>query len=196
MNTYPIVILFSGNGSNMESLYKNLHHRYIEDWCIEIPMVFTNNPHAFGIKRAEKLGVECKILCHKNYKNRAEYDQHIIDIIQPYNPKICLLAGYMRILSEVFIKSFLTINIHPSLLPLFKGANAIKESFESDMKIAGVTVHYVSKELDSGAIIAQEAFYRKDYETFEKFENKIHSIEHKLYPHSVFEVIQNTIKLS
>ena len=97
----------------------------------------------------------------------------------------------MRILTPIFTNNLKAINLHPSLLPLFKGAHAIKESFDSDMKVAGVSVHWVSAELDSGKIIAQRAFEKTPNMSFEAFENKIHEIEHEILPQSIVEILTN-----
>ncbi|RAX58195.1 phosphoribosylglycinamide formyltransferase [Helicobacter monodelphidis] len=190
MRKYRLVILFSGNGSNMEALFKALNGFSSKDFSIEIPIVFTNNPQAYGIKRAENLGVRCELLSHRGFSEREEFDCAVLEILKPYQPDFCLLAGYMRILSPIFLESMRVINIHPSILPLFKGANAIQESFESDMQVAGVSVHHVNQELDSGKIIAQEAFCREDSWQREEFEAKIHEIEHRLYPKAVLKVLQ------
>ncbi|EOJ1346051.1 formyltransferase family protein, partial [Campylobacter jejuni] len=97
----------------------------------------------------------------------------LVQKIKESGANLTILAGFMRILSPVFTKNIKAINLHPSLLPLFKGAHAIKESYESDMKVAGVSVHWVSEELDGGMIIAQKAFEKRNL-SFEEFEKKIH----------------------
>jgi phosphoribosylglycinamide formyltransferase-1 len=102
-----------------------------------------------------------------------------------FSPNLVVLAGFMRIVSSVFTNVVKAVNIHPSLLPLFKGANAIKESFESGMQVAGVTVHWVTNELDGGPIILQEAIKKDVTDTLESFENKIHDLEYDLFPRAI-----------
>ena len=99
----------------------------------------------------------------------------------------------MRILSPVFTQNVRAINLHPSLLPLFKGANAIKESYQSDMKVAGVSIHYVSEELDGGQIIAQRAFEKTPKMSFEAFESQIHALEHELLPKTVIKIFEQNL---
>ncbi|WP_187647760.1 phosphoribosylglycinamide formyltransferase [Nitrosophilus labii] len=182
MSLKKIVVLFSGEGTNLENILKKLHKKEFEGKKIQIVKTITNNPKAKGIEKAKKYGVDVEIIDHKNFSSREEYDEVLVKSIKKVNPHLVVLAGFMRILSPVFTSNIKNaINIHPSLLPLFKGVNAIKKSFESEMKVAGVTVHRVSDELDSGKILDQCCFHR-DNESFEEFEKKIHQLEYKLYP--------------
>ncbi|EAJ6684517.1 phosphoribosylglycinamide formyltransferase, partial [Campylobacter coli] len=149
-----------------------------------------NKKDAYGIQRAKNFDLESVIIEHKDYKNREEFDEILVKKIKESGADLTILAGFMRILSPVFTKNIKAINLHPSLLPLFKGAHAIKESYESDMKVAGVSVHWVNEELDGGKIIAQKAFEKQNL-TFEEFEAKIHALEHEILPLSVVEIFEN-----
>ena len=113
----------------------------------------------------------------------------MVNEIKKYDVDLVVLAGFMRILSEIFTSQIRAINLHPSILPLFKGAHAIKESFASDMQIGGVSVHWVSAELDGGKIIAQRAFERKDGMSEQEWEAKIHAIEHEILPQSIVKIL-------
>ena len=125
-----IVILFSGNGTNLEAIANRLQDR--DD--IKIVCAISNKKDAFGLERAKKFNIETKVLEHTDFNSRQEYDAALVDLIKPYTPDLIVLAGFMRILTPVFVNAFdLIINIHPSLLPLFKGVNAIERSFNSDM---------------------------------------------------------------
>lgn len=189
-----IVILFSGNGTNLENIIKKVHNKEFNGVKVEVSLAITNNPNANGIKRAKKHGVDVKIIDHKNFSSREEFDKELVKVIKEINPDLVVLAGFMRILTPVFTKNIKNaINIHPSLLPLFKGANALKRSYESSMKVAGVTIHRVSEELDSGEILEQECFHRED-ESFEEFENKIHNLEHKLYPKVIVKLLSDKMR--
>lgn len=139
------------------------------------------------VYKEQKFGLDTVIVDHKAYNTREEFDTILVQKIKESGVNLTVLAGFMRILSPVFTKNIKAINLHPSLLPLFKGAHAIKESYESDMKVAGVSVHWVSEELDSGMIIAQKAFEKRNL-SFEEFEEKIHSLEHEILPLSVIEI--------
>ena len=180
-----IVILFSGNGTNLENIIQKLHQKELL-----VAAAITNNPKAKGIERAKKYNIPLEILDHRNFESREAFDQALVEHIQKYSPHLVVLAGFMRILTPVFTSQIHnTINIHPSLLPLFKGAKAIERSFASDMRVAGVTVHWVSEELDGGKIIDQACFHREN-ERLEEFEAKLHKLEYELYP----KVIQNLVR--
>ncbi|BAF69285.1 phosphoribosylglycinamide formyltransferase [Nitratiruptor sp. SB155-2] len=180
-----IVILFSGTGSNLENIIQKLHKK-----TLLVVKAITNNPHAKGIGRAKKYGIDVEVIDHKLFGTREVFDQKLVEVIEEVDPDLVVLAGFMRILTPVFTNRIKNaINIHPSLLPLFKGAKAIEQSYHSDMKVAGVTVHWVSEELDSGDIIDQACFHREN-ESFEEFEEKIHALEHELYPKVIEKVLK------
>ena len=176
-----IAILFSGNGSNLEAILKKVHNRTFGDVKIVAKLLICNVQGAGGIERARKYGLETKVISHKDFESREGFDEALLAEIEAANVDLVVLAGFMRVLSGKFCSKVRAINLHPSLLPLFKGAHAIKESFESDMKVGGVSVHWVSAELDGGKIIAQKTFERKNRD-LENWEKKIHKIEHKLLP--------------
>jgi len=178
-----IVILFSGEGSNLENLIKKLHPKKVK-----ILAAITNNPIARGIEKAEKLGIKTIIIDHKKYDTREDFDKDLVEIIQNVKPDLTVLAGFMRILTPIFTDNIKAINIHPSLLPLFKGANALERSFESDMKVAGVTVHEVITELDAGNIILQQCFSKNGMD-FETFKESIHTCEYEIYPQAVLSYL-------
>lgn len=182
-----LAVLFSGNGSNLENILKKLHKKSFDGVEFEVVLCLCNKKDAFGIQRAKKYGLETKIIEHRDFATREEFDALLVSEIQKHEVDLTILAGFMRILSPIFTQNIKAINLHPSLLPLFKGSNAIKESFQSDMKVAGVSVHWVSDELDSGKIIAQKAF-EKGKLNYEEFESKIHSLEHELLPRVVIEL--------
>ncbi len=180
-----ILILFSGNGTNLENIIQKLHQKELL-----VAAAITNNPAAKGIERAKKHGIPVEVLDHREFESREAFDHALVERIEKYSPDLVVLAGFMRILTPVFTSKIKNaINIHPSLLPLFKGARAIERSFASDMKVAGVTVHWVSEELDSGQIIDQACFHRED-EDLEEFEARIHALEYELYPRVIQSILQ------
>lgn len=182
-----IAILFSGNGSNLENLYLKLHNKIFNDIKIEFKIAISSRKDAYGITRCNNLGLKCEILSSK--ENKENYDLKLLDILKPYSIDLVVLAGFMRILGDEVINAYKIINIHPSILPLFKGANAIVESYQSDMKVAGVSVHYVSSELDSGELIDQDTLKKIDGEELESFKNRIHNLEYEIYPKAVLKVL-------
>ncbi|MCR6594313.1 phosphoribosylglycinamide formyltransferase [Campylobacter insulaenigrae] len=185
-----LAILFSGNGSNLENILEKLHKKTFGQNTFEIVLCISNNKDAYGIQRALKYDIETIIIEHQKFKTREEFDTNLVKLIKENQVDLTILAGFMRILSPVFTQNIKAINIHPSLLPLFKGANAIKESYESDMKVAGVSVHWVNEELDGGKIISQKSF-DKDRLNFEEFEEKIHILEHEILPLTIVQIFED-----
>lgn len=186
--TKKIAILFSGRGTNLEAILKTLHGKFFNDVRLEVALAITDNPSAGGIARARIFGIEPLILRRADFACGADFDAALRDEIKKSGAVLSVLAGFMRILSPVFTQEIVAINLHPSLLPLFKGANAIKRSFESARGM-GVTVHYVSKDLDGGEIIAQRALPKKRGETLDEFEARIHALEHELLPNIIVDLL-------
>lgn len=188
MSLKKIAILFSGEGGNLEALIKALHRKTFNGTTIEVALTLTNNPEANGIYRAEKYGLKPIVIDHTLFPNRETFDEIVAESIQSHEVDLTVLAGFMRILTPVFTDRIRAINIHPSLLPLFKGAHALERSFKSDMKVSGVTTHMVTTELDSGEIVDQACFHKEGLD-FEAFKAKISQTEHALYPESVKKVL-------
>jgi len=180
-----IAILFSGEGSNLEKLLTSLHNKVFEHCKIEVVTTICNRPNVAGIEKSRAYGIEPLIIDHTLFKSREAFDEALVEAIVKSGAELTVLAGFMRFLTPYFTKQVKAINLHPSLLPLFKGGSAIKESFNSPMKVAGISVHYVSEELDGGEIIAQRCFEKIEEMSFEDFEAKIHALEHELLPETV-----------
>ena len=193
MLTKKIAVLFSGGGSNLEAILQNLHGKVFGETKIEVALTLTNKANAGGIAKAAKYGLQSVVTEHVNFASREEFDAAVVEEIKRANVDLTVLAGFMRILTPVFTRRIRAINLHPSLLPLFKGAHAIKESFDSDMKVGGVSVHWVSEELDGGKIIAQRAFEKGVGMSFEAYEAKIHEIEHEILPETIVQILTGKI---
>ncbi|BCX78655.1 phosphoribosylglycinamide formyltransferase [Campylobacter sp. 19-13652] len=189
MFSKKIAILFSGSGSNLKAILEKVHGREFNGVKIECVCAITNNPNALGIQKARAFGIEAVVINHKDFASREEFDVALVKKLGEFSPDLTVLAGFMRILSPVFTNAVKAINLHPSILPLFKGAHAIKESFNSDMQVGGVSVHWVSAELDGGKIIAQRAFEREQGMNLEAWEEKIHEIEHEILPQSIINLL-------
>ncbi len=181
-----IVALFSGEGTNLANLIEKIHLKHGALIC-----AITNNPDAGGIAKARAAHIPVEILDHRDYESREAYDAALVDLIREYNPDLVVLCGFMRILTSVFTSQVRAINLHPSLLPAFKGARAIERSFESDENVCGVTVHWVSEELDAGEIILQKSFTKNPKDTLEEFSAKIRAIEHEILPLSVIKILND-----
>ncbi|MDA3043041.1 MULTISPECIES: phosphoribosylglycinamide formyltransferase [unclassified Campylobacter] len=192
MVTKKIAVLFSGSGSNLEAILEKLHGKIFGDIKIEVVLTLTNKPNALGIQKAEKYGLTSVVIDHKAFVSREEFDAKVVEVIKKSGAELTVLAGFMRVLTPVFCEQIRAINLHPSLLPLFKGAHAIDESFASDMQVGGASVHLVSAELDGGKIIAQEAFAREG-KTRDEWEAKIHEIEHEILPRTIVKILKGEI---
>lgn len=186
-----IAVLFSGSGSNLQSILDKLHGKIFDDIKIEVVLTLTNKPNAYGIQRAAKFGLTSVVIDNKNFVSRQDFDKKVVEEIKKSGAELTVLAGFMRILTPVFCDNIKAINLHPSILPLFKGAHAIDESFDSDMQVGGVSVHWVSAELDGGKIIAQQTFQREN-KTRDEWEAKIHEIEHELLPKTIIQILKDT----
>ena len=184
-----IAILFSGEGSNLEKLLASLHNKVFEHCKVEVATTICNRPNAAGIEKSRAYGIEPVIIDHTLYGSREAFDEALVATIVKSGAELTVLAGFMRFLTPYFTEHVKAINLHPSLLPLFKGGSAIKESFDSPMKVAGITVHYVSEELDGGEIIAQRSFEKEEGMNLEAFEAKIHALEHELLPETVKKLL-------
>jgi len=188
MPVKKIAIAFSGEGSNLEVLIKALHKKSFDGFLVKVVAAITNKPKANGVKRAQKYGIDVIMIDHTLYESREAFDAALVDEIKKLDVDLVVLAGFMRILTPVFTKNVRSINIHPSLLPAFKGANALERSFESDEKIAGVSAHFVVEEVDGGEIIKQKSFDKSGM-LFSDFKEKIHACEHEIFPQAVIKVL-------
>lgn len=180
-----IVALFSGEGTNLANLIDKLHLKHCAIVC-----AITNNPDAGGIAKARSANIPVEVLDHKEYQSREAYDAAMVELIGSYEPDLVVLCGFMRILTPVFTSQVRSINLHPSLLPAFKGSKAIERSFESGEKVCGVSVHWVTEELDGGEIILQKSFERSQDETLQSFTAKIRALEYELLPLSIITILK------
>ena len=192
-NTLRLVVLFSGNGTNMLNLIDKIHNKeflnsqnVVRRICISA--CFCNNPHAKGIEHVEKHKIECVIVPSKG-KSREEFDKELVTQIETFKPDLCVLSGFMRILTPHFTARLKALNIHPSFLPLHKGAHAIEQSFQSSEDFGGVSVHWVSEELDSGEIILQEKLPKIQGESLAEFETRIHKLEYEIFPKAILRAL-------
>jgi len=184
-----IAVLFSGSGSNLEKILEKVHNKTFSKCKIEVVCCICNKKDAGGIEKAKKHGLDTILLEHQNFLDRESFDKELVNVVKKSGAELVVLAGFMRILTPYFTQNLKAINLHPSLLPLFKGAHAIEDSFNSPMKVGGITVHYVNEELDGGEIIAQECFKKEKSMTLEIFEAKIHALEHELLPKTIVNIL-------
>ena len=179
-----IAILASGEGSNFQELI-NLSKSNRFD--IDIKILITNKSAAGCISRARNSNISYKVIKGSDYENKDYFEDEIINTIKKHDIELVVMAGWMKIMSSKFVNAFKNkiINIHPSLLPSFKGSNAIKEAIRNDSKITGCSVHFVEAEVDSGSLIMQAALSISDKDDLESITKKIHLLEHKILPLSI-----------
>lgn len=184
MQIFKIAVLISGNGSNLQAIIDNFR----DEVGIEISSVISNKADAYGLTRANREGIETHIVNHEDYSSREDFEKELIKILKKESPDLIVLAGFMRILSNLFISEYYgkLINIHPSLLPNYKGMDTHRRVLENDEEFHGVTVHYVDNSLDGGPICAQSKI-KIDTKDQKRLEEQIHELEYELYP----EVIKN-----
>ena len=179
-----IAVLCSGNGTNLQAIIDSVKSGYIPG---EIALVVSDNKDAHALIRAKEAGIETIVLAAKDYKSREDYDKEIVKRLKKKDVALVALAGYMRILSPYFIREYKDriINVHPALLPSFKGSHGIRDALESGSKVTGVTVHFVNEMLDDGPIILQKPIDIKDNDTEETLLDRVHKEEHKIYPEAI-----------
>ncbi len=189
-----IAVFASGFGSNLQAIID-----YDKDHGLngEIALVFSNNKDAFALERAKESKIKSVFLDPSDYVTREEFDEKIIELLEEEKIDLVVLAGYMFLVSPIFVRKFKNriLNIHPALLPSFKGTHGIKDAYEYGAKVTGVTVHFVDEGLDSGPIIIQRAVDIDQDESMEELEEKIHRVEHEIYPLAVKYFCEDRLKI-
>ncbi len=189
-----IVALISGRGSNLKAILEGIKVGKIKG---KISLVISNKRNARGLQIAKEYGIKTLFVNPRDFESREDYDRFLVDIIKRENPDLIVLAGYMRILTDYFIDSFPNkiVNIHPSLIPAFKGLKAQKQAIDFGAKYTGCTVHFVSKEIDSGAVIIQAVVPVLPNDTEKTLSDRILQMEHRIYPQAIKWLSENRIKL-
>lgn len=185
-----IAVFASGNGSNFQALVDYLKKNRLS---ATIEWLFCDQPHAYVLQRAKKAQVPSTCFSPKEFASKTEYEQAILEELANREIDLIVLAGYMRIVGEGLLSTYENkmINIHPSLLPNFPGLHGIRDAFEAGVKETGVTVHYIDRGVDTGPIIRQEKVMIEKEDTLATLEQKIHQIEHQIFP----EVIANIVNM-
>lgn len=184
MKKHRVAVLISGNGSNLQAL---IDAAAKPDYPASIVLVISNKEDAFGLTRAKNSCIPAHVIKHNDYNSREEFDMAVNALLKQNQIEFVCLAGFMRILSAKFVNMWKgkMLNIHPSLLPNFKGANAVRDALNSGVKESGCSVHLVTEEMDAGEIIAQEKVPILSGDTQEILHQRIHKQEHILYPHAL-----------
>lgn len=174
-------VFVSGSGSNLQALID------AKIPSVEIVVVVSNNPDAYAIERAKKNKIPVEVIDHRNCSSREDFEREIQKRLDQYKVDLIALAGFMRILTPLFIKNYKNriMNLHPALLPSFPGTNAVKQALMYGVKFTGCTVHFVDEGVDTGPIILQAVVPISDTDTEESLLERIHKEEHRIYPEAV-----------
>jgi len=176
-----LCVLISGNGSNLQAIIDHIDDGKLN---AEISLVISNKPSAYGLTRAENAGVRHVCLDHSKYEDRASYDQALANTLSEENPDCIVLAGFMRILTPEFVNTFSgkLLNIHPSLLPKYKGLNTHQRAIDNGDQEHGVSVHFVTPELDGGPVIIQSRVPIFEEDTADDLAERVQEQERRIYP--------------
>lgn len=175
-----IGVLLSGSGTNLQAIIDAIAGGLPTD----IVLVVSSRPDAYGIERARAAGIPTLVMNREKYADVLAADAQIVEALQEAGAEYVVMAGYMRKVTSVMLDAFpnRVLNLHPALLPSFKGAHAIADAFNAGVKVTGVTVHFANADYDKGPIVAQRAITVAESDTLDTLEAKIHDVEHVLYP--------------
>lgn len=189
-----IAVFCSGYGSNFQAIIDAAKKKVFR---VKIALMVCDSKDALALKRAKKENIKTLLILREDFKTKQDFEKRIIEELEKENIELICLAGFMRVLSPDFVKRYRNkiMNIHPALLPLFKGAHGIKDAYDFGVKVTGVTVHFATEELDSGPIILQEAVKAEEDDTEESLEQKIHAVEHRLYPEAIRLFAEGRLKV-
>jgi len=188
-----LVVLISGNGSNLQAIIDAIR----QGLNAEIRAVISNNPAAYGLTRAREADIPAISLDHRHYPNREAYDQDLQTLIDRYQPQLVVLAGFMRILTADFVNHYhgRMLNIHPSLLPKYQGLNTHRRVLEAGDNIHGVSVHFVTPELDGGPVILQAEIPVHPGDSADDLAQRVHQQEHIIYPLVIRWFVEGRLQL-
>jgi phosphoribosylglycinamide formyltransferase-1 len=185
-----IAVFASGNGSNFAAIAEAINQGQVNG--ATIALLFSDKPSAYVLQRAQALEIPTVQLSPKDFVSKADFETAVLSKLSEYAIDLIVLAGYMRIVGPTLLEAFpkKIINLHPSLLPSFPGKSGIADAYQYGVKVTGITIHYVDRGIDTGPIIAQEVVRIDEKDTLESLEEKIHQLEHQIYPAIIAEIIQ------
>ena len=189
-----IAVFVSGNGTNLQAIIDAAKKGYIKS---KIALVVSDNKGAYALKRAEKAGLKTLVLNPEDFGSKEDFDKEIVINLKKYDIGLVALAGYMRLLTPCFIKEYRNriLNVHPALLPSFKGKDGVKDALDYGVKVTGPTVHFVTENIDSGPIVSQAAVLVEDGDTEESLGERIHEEEHKIYTKAIKDFMESKLKV-
>ena len=182
--TCDVVVLLSGTGSNLQALIDSTR---TGDSPVRIAAVISNRSDAYGLQRARDAGIETRSLDHKAFEGREAFDSALVELIDAFNPQLVVLAGFMRILSADFVRHYegRLLNIHPSLLPKYKGMHTHQRALDAGDREHGCSVHFVTEELDGGPLVVQAVVPVESDDSAQTLAQRVHTQEHRIYPLAV-----------
>jgi len=187
-------VLVSGNGTNLQAIIDAIESKRLD---AELRLVISDQAQAYALKRAEKHHIPSALVTRKDFADRISLEKKIQDLLKEKGVEWVVLAGFMRLLSSEFIQAFpqRILNIHPALLPSFPGLEAIRQAFEYGSPLTGVTVHFVDEGCDTGPIIVQKVIEVDPKDTLETLSERIHRVEHQLYPQVLQWISEGRVKI-
>jgi phosphoribosylglycinamide formyltransferase-1 len=195
MNQAPlaVIVLISGSGTNLQAIID----RAKQDLPIEIRAVISNRPGVAGLQRAADASIETRVLDHQGYPDRESYDRDLMTLIDDFQPGLVVLAGFMRILTPDFVRHYAgrLFNIHPSLLPDYRGLHTHQRALDAGDRLHGVTIHFVTEELDGGPLIAQAQVPVLQGDNADQLAARVLKKEHQLYPLAIRWFAEHRLKL-
>jgi len=189
-----IAVFASGRGTNFGAIIKAVKSGKVK---VNLSLLVCDQSKAGAIARAKRAGIKIALVKREDFTNKKDFQDKIIQHLEENNIELVVLAGFMRLLTPEFVGKYAgrILNIHPALLPSFKGTESIKDAFDYGVKVTGVTVHFVDEKMDHGPVILQKAIPVKEDDMLESLEKKIHKIEHRLYPEAIRLFAEGKLKL-
>lgn len=188
-------VFCSGQGTNLQAIIDAVKKKRIK---AKLALVVCDNPKAYAVKRARRAGIKAAIVNPKKFPTREGLEAEIIRHLNKNNVKLIALAGFMRVLSDRFVRRYRNriLNIHPALLPSFKGAHAIRDALKYGVKVTGPTVHFVTEDVDSGPIVLQEVCEIKNNDKEKDLLARVHKLEHRIYPKAIDLFARGKLKVA
>jgi phosphoribosylglycinamide formyltransferase-1 len=188
-----IAVFASGKGTNFSAILKAVKKSSLK---VNLALLVCDQPKALVLVKARRANIKSILVDRKDFSSKTDFETKIIRHLKDSQIDLIVLAGFMRLLSPEFVREYKDriLNIHPSLLPAFKGIHGIKDAFDYGCKVTGVTVHFVDEELDHGPIILQKTVEIKENDTLQSLETRIHKVEHKIYSEAIKLVVEGKLK--
>lgn len=189
-----IAVLCSGSGTNLQAIVDAVKAKRLS---VNIALVVSDNKSAFALVRAKGAGIETLFIDPKEFKGRESYDKEVVKHLKKRKVELVVLAGFMRIISPYFVNEYRNriMNIHPAILPAFKGGHAIKDALEHGAKVTGATVHFIDERVDNGPIILQRTVDVREDDTEESLLERVHRVEHEIYPLAIKLFAEGKLKI-